>query len=130
MTGAELEIIGDLLDMWGYMPIKIEAAESISALNLIESSSLIMFQFLEFSEAEYKWLRTLQESLPNVPIVATSPFISVRDIFRIVRSGIADYLVQPYMPTDLKQIIEKYLGAPFSGLGKNHGPQKLEMARP
>ena len=105
MTGALLESLGDLLDMWGYVPLKIEAAETISALAYLESSSLIMFQFLEFSEGEYELLRTLHDSVPEVPIVATSPFISVRDIFRIVRLGIEDYLVQPYLPQDLQQIL-------------------------
>jgi len=111
IKGTVLDSLSDLLEMWGYTPIRIESAETIKAVLSDDNSALIIYQFLEFSDDEYKLLTSIRQQVPGIPVVATSPFISVRDTFRVVRAGVEDYLVQPYSPRDLRLLIERYLGA-------------------
>jgi len=108
MRGAALDSLSDLLEMWGYLPLKIEAVHTIQAVLYAEKAALIIFQFFEFSEDEYELLRSIRRKAPSVPVLATSPFISVRDTFRMVRGGVEDYIRQPIHPLDLKKTVDKY----------------------
>ncbi len=111
IKGTGLSCLSDLLEMWGYMPIKIESTATLTAVLFGDHSALIIYQFLEFSDAEYKLLTAIRDQVPGIPVVVTSPFISVRDTFKVVRAGVEDYLVQPYLPADLRLLLERYLGA-------------------
>jgi len=120
ITGTALVSYCDLLDLWGYTPVKIESAEMISADLSSEPPALLIFQFLEFSEDEYALLDAIYSKAPGILVLATSPFTSVRDIFKIARAGVADYLMQPFFPAALRQLIEKYLN-PSVEAQANHG---------
>ena len=114
MRGTDLESLADLLEMWNFTVLRIDEAETLSVL-LADATPLIMiFQFREFSEPEYELLASIRKTAPDLPILALSSFISVRDTFRIAKSGASEYLVQPYSPEDLRRMIAKYLDISLS----------------
>jgi DNA-binding NtrC family response regulator len=121
ITGTALTSLCDLLDLWGYAPVNIESAEMISADPFAEPPALLLFQFLEFSEEEYASLNSISAKAPGIPVVATSPFISIKEVFRVARAGVADYLTQPYSPPDLRQMIEKYLDSSSAARANRKG---------
>jgi len=109
MRGTELDSLADLLEMWNLTVLRIDEAETLSVL-LADAGPLIMiFQFREFSEAEYELLASIRETAPSLPILALCSFISVRDTFRIAKSGASECLVQPYSPEDLRRMIARCL---------------------
>ena len=114
MRGTDLDSMADLLEMWSFTVLRIDEAETLSVL-LADATPLIMiFQFREFSEPEYELLASIRKTAPDLPILALSSFISVRDTFRIAKSGASECLVQPYSPEDLKRMIAKYLDISLS----------------
>ena len=109
MRGTELDSLADLLEMWNFTVLRIDEAKTLSVLLDDATPLIVIFQFREFSESEYELLASIRKTAPDLPILALSSFISVRDTFRIAKSGASEYLVQPYSPEDLKRMIAKYL---------------------
>ncbi|TKJ38549.1 hypothetical protein CEE37_12345 [candidate division LCP-89 bacterium B3_LCP] len=102
--------IYDFLEGWDYTPLRIKNAEILTPILSAGNRQLILFQFQEFSESEYAMLALIRKMNPQIPILATSPFISIRDTIRIIKAGAVDYISQPFNPMDLKRAIQKYDG--------------------
>jgi len=128
MRGTDLDSLADLLEMWNFTVLRIDEAKTLSVL-LADAGPLIMiFQFREFSESEYDLLASIRKTAPDLPILALSSFISVRDTFRIAKSGASEYLVQPYSPEDLKRMIAKCLDvSPSQRIGEGEAGAMRSM---
>ena len=109
MNDNTAESISDFLAKWGYTAVRINTAETLTPILQDNENSLIIFQFVEFCEKEFELFHSIRGKIPNVPMLATSPFISVRDCFRVAKAGAAGYLIQPFVPSELKKIIERYI---------------------
>lgn len=102
----------DYLEEWGYTAIRAKEIDNLKSLIQEEGHALILFQFMEFSHAEFDLFRSVQKNNPSIPIIFTFPFISVKDSFDLGKAGAVDYIVQPFNPNELKRKIERYLSDP------------------
>ena len=109
MRGKDLDRMADLVELWDYAALRIDEEKTSLALLAEAMPIIVIFKFREFSETEYGMLASLRNAAPGIPILALSAFISVKDTFRIAKSGASECLVQPYSPEDLKRMIEKHL---------------------
>jgi DNA-binding NtrC family response regulator len=106
------EVFGDFLDLWGYSFVRVENRECWAQGWLEGPLSLIIFQFNDFSDTEYQLLETVKSGAGAIPIVVTSSFISVKECFRMAGIGITEYFGQPFIPLELKKLVEKYTDTP------------------
>ena len=107
MNDITSEIVKDFLIRWGYSVVRIESSEALKLIIQNGKPSLIVFQFLEFSAQEFDLLSVIKREIPEIPVLATSPFISVKNTVKLLKAGATDYLAQPFDPRELKEGIEK-----------------------
>lgn len=100
--------IADFLNKWGYTTVRTDIVEMLVPILQNMEGSLIIFQFVEFGEKEFALFHSIREKFPVIPIFATSPFISVKDSFKVAKAGATEFLMQPFDPLYLKRIIERY----------------------
>lgn len=108
-NGVLAEVIYDLLGRWGYNSFRIQSPESLLPFLQDVEPVLVFFQFRDFSDSEYKLFHSIKNVAPNIPLLATSSFISIKDAFKIGKVGAIDYIQQPIHPLNLKRTIEEYL---------------------
>jgi DNA-binding response OmpR family regulator len=108
MDDTTADSLADFLSKWGYTPVRTNTLQML--VPILQSSKYvqIIFQFMEFKEQEFSLLQAIREKFPVIPIFATSPFISVRDSFKVAKAGATEYLMQPFDPLYLKRIFERY----------------------
>lgn len=113
MTDDSAEVTVDFLEQWGFKVYSIDRfdIEELKSSEIIPV--LIIFQLLEFSWFEFEKLQLLRAGFPEIPIIATSPYVSIKKLIKIMKIGVDDYLTQPYSPNDLKEMIFQYIDARF-----------------
>ena len=110
MNDTPSEIAEDLLIQWGYSVKRVEFGADMWSKLRNPVPLLVVYKFSDFSEVEFEIYRLIQRIVPDVPVVVTSLVISVRNMAKIVKAGVAGYLRQPYTPEELRGMVEKYIG--------------------
>jgi DNA-binding NtrC family response regulator len=105
------ESLSDFLDLWEYDFVRVDNQDCQQYHWPDGPFSLIIFQFNDFSDKEYQLLESVKSDAGAIPIVVTSSFISVKDCFRMAKIGITEYFGQPFLPLELKKLVEKYTEA-------------------
>jgi len=108
MDQATADSLVDFLSKWGYTPVRTNNLEMMILQLQSSAESIIIFQFLEFKENEFTFFHAIREKFPNITIFATSPFLTVKESFKVARAGAVEYLMQPFDPESLKKILAKY----------------------
>ena len=103
MNDAHSEVMLDFLYKWGFS-VSRKTIDDILTFNFSNSKpSRIVFQLNEFSQKESDCLRKLSKTYPMVPILATSPVTSLRNIIWLLKNGVCDYIIQPYDPYEIRR---------------------------
>ena len=110
MNDSLLEAAEDLLNQRGYSVKRIWTSATLWSELRNRLPSLVIYQFSNFSEDEFEILWLIQRIVPDVPVVVTSPVISVHNRAKIVKAEVAGYLRQPFTPEELRGMVEKYSG--------------------
>ena len=102
------EVLTDFLHKWGFRVEVINKNQIDNKQTTELKPLLIIFQFLEFSRSEFENFEYLKKEYNDVALIATSPYISIKNLVKVMQSGAADYLMQPYTPDDIQNVINKY----------------------
>lgn len=104
LSGPNSEVISDLFTEWGCHVQHLNSQEGDT--QAWQDISLIIFQFSDFSKQELDDCRKVHSEHPHLPLVATSAIISIRNVFELARIGVTEFLSQPFVPRQLKCLLE------------------------
>jgi len=110
VSGDMGEVIPDVLGLWGFQSVKVRLDDP--SLDHRLDASLVIMQFLEYSDQEMEACRRIVGHNPQLNVLATAPFISLKNIFVLARSGVREFLTQPFTPPDLKAAVERHAQRP------------------
>ena len=98
----------DLLQNWGFI-VELFDKNGTSGNQIPNLKPItIIFQFMEFSNFEFEEFNSHKKIYGAVPLIATSPYVSIKNIIKVMQCGASDYLPQPFTPKDLLGMITKY----------------------
>jgi PAS domain S-box-containing protein len=107
-----LEMVGDLLDRFGYAPIIAESGER--AIEILKAEKgLIDLVILDLSMPGMGGYRCLKEMLgmePDLKVIIASGYSANQKVRETLRSGAAGFIAKPYHYNDMLKKIRDFLG--------------------
>ncbi|UJJ30995.1 sigma-54-dependent transcriptional regulator [Halopseudomonas maritima] len=102
------EALADTLMLGGYD--YLEAADAESALQLLrrESVSMVVSDVNMPGMDGHALLRTLRSQYPQLPVLLMTAYGTVEQAVTAMRDGAADYLVKPFAPKALLELIAQH----------------------
>lgn len=112
------EVLQNLLTKQGYEVIG-EAANGAEAIQLASAlrPDLILMDIIMPETSGIEAARSIQQTHPEIPIVAMSTEESAHIVAQAIEAGCVDYVVKPFRKDDLFTTIEKvFLGNTMEGV--------------
>ncbi|MCX6640316.1 MAG: hypothetical protein NTW14_07520 [bacterium] len=106
MSDCSSEVTFDLLRHWGYQVHQVGLSQD--QMLIPNDSDLLLFQFLDYSSCELELCQRICWNHPTIQVVATAPFISIKNVFALAKLGIFEFIPQPFSPEELKRMLEKF----------------------
>lgn len=103
------EALGDTLELAGYAYTAVANAEEALTALRSEHFALVISDVSMPGMDGHGLLRTLRERHPGVPIVLMTAFAQVERAVDAMREGALDYLVKPFEPSRLLDLLARYL---------------------
>ena len=102
------EALADTLMLGGYD--YLEAASAEAALKLLEqeSVSMVVSDVNMPGMDGHALLRTLRSQYPQLPVLLMTAYGTVQQAVTAMRDGAADYLVKPFAPKALLELIGQH----------------------
>lgn len=105
MFDINSEITSDFFLRWGYEVRRISLKQIEDEELQSVDCKVIIFQFLKFSDQEFNAFNRIRTMFPATPLSVTALYNSPKHVKRLKSSGVANFLVQPYTPADMKRMI-------------------------
>jgi two-component system response regulator FlrC len=118
------EALQDTLAIENYSYIAAEDAET--ALKLLAKSNDVGLIVSDVNMGEmsgHDLLQQVKSQYPHIPVLLMTAYASIRDSVDAIRQGAIDYLVKPFEPKALTDIVAKYLE------GKDNDGDNAPIAR-
>ena len=114
------EALADTLMLGGYACLQAADAESALALLGRESVSMVVSDVNMPGMDGHALLRTLRTQYPHLPVLLMTAYGTVQQAVSAMREGAVDYLVKPFAPKALLELIAQHAqgrleGAPGTG---------------
>lgn len=105
------EALVDTLELAGYEVLEADCAEQ--ALIRLKSEGDIRLVVSDVNMGKlsgYDLLRQVKSDYPHIPLLLITAYASIADSVMAIKEGAVDYLVKPFAPDALLNIVAKHLG--------------------
>jgi len=105
------EALEDTLSLAHYNVVSAKSAEqAIDMLNRLKNISMVVSDINMGVLSGHDLLQHITESHAHIPVLLMTAYGSVRDSVDAMRHGAVDYLVKPFEPKELVDIVQRQLG--------------------
>ncbi len=121
------EALGDTLQLAGHPYRAVDCAEAALAALQQEPFGLVISDVNMPGMDGHELLALIRQYHPQVPVLLMTAFGAVARAVDAMRQGAADYLVKPFEPQILLELVDRYV-AGVCGSGQADGPVSCEPA--
>ena len=103
------EAITETLNISGFSSkVASNASEAMQQLNTEKIGLVISDVNLSEGSNGISLLEKIKTEHPNMPVIIMTAFASIENSVKAMRAGAVDYLVKPFMPESLVNLVERY----------------------
>ncbi|MBU2887240.1 sigma-54 dependent transcriptional regulator [Gilvimarinus agarilyticus] len=105
------EALVDTLELAGYEVLEADCAEqALIRLKTVADIRLIVSDVNMGKLSGYDLLRNVKTDYPHIPFLLITAYASISDSVMAIKEGAVDYLVKPFEPDALLNIVAKHVG--------------------
>ncbi len=116
------EALVDTLELHGYQCL--QAGNGLQALQLLERNTIsLVVSDVNMPEMDgMELLKNVRRQYPHIPMLLLTAYGCIASSVEAMRAGAADYIVKPFEPSVLLELIEEHLGNQSTNSEENAGP--------
>ncbi|MEX0584509.1 MAG: response regulator, partial [Natronospirillum sp.] len=105
------DALQDTLEMHDYQVMAADSAEAAIPLLARHSIDLVVSDVRMPGRSGYELLDDLRRDHPQVPVLLMTAYGDVANAVEAMQKGAVDYLVKPFKPQQLLDVLDRHLGS-------------------
>ena len=105
------EALLDTLELAGFTPLEADSGEAALALLGKQPVDMVISDVNMGGMDGHQLLAQIQQSQPCLPVMLITAYGQVHKAVEAIRNGAVDYLMKPFVPEALIEVVKRYTGA-------------------